>query len=129
MTLRSALAEGGRLDDYQFSMQNFQQSGSVFGTNLHRTLKQLHLELRALGYEGSYDRVAAFARGWKVDQLERGNSASKSTSSYDDAFIETLALGEHFKFLMALRMLGLRSMSSARTSSCSLTRTGVLRWM
>jgi len=46
-----------------------------------RTLKQLHPELRALGYEGSYDRVAAFARRWKVDQLERVNSASKSTTS------------------------------------------------
>ena len=44
-------------------------------------IKQLHLELRALGYEGSYDRVAAFARRWKVDQLERVNSASKSTVS------------------------------------------------
>lgn len=41
----------------------------------------MHLDLRALGYEGSYDRVAAFARQWKVDQLERVNSASKSTES------------------------------------------------
>ena len=39
----------------------------------------MHLDLRALGYEGSYDRVAAFARQWKVDQLERVNSASKGT--------------------------------------------------
>ena len=44
-----------------------------------RTLKQRHLELRELGYEGSYDGVAAFDRRWKVDQWERGNSASKST--------------------------------------------------
>jgi hypothetical protein len=36
--------------------------------------------LCALGFEGSYDRVAAFARQWKVDQLERVNSASKSTN-------------------------------------------------
>ncbi|WP_050479884.1 IS21 family transposase, partial [Herbaspirillum rhizosphaerae] len=58
-----------------------------------RTLKQLHLELRALGYEGAYDRVAAFARRWKVDQLERVNSASKST------YIPlSFAPGEAFQF-------------------------------
>ncbi|MRW92338.1 hypothetical protein GJ699_20285, partial [Duganella sp. FT80W] len=42
-------------------------------------LKQLHLELKELGYEGSYDRVAAFARQWKAGQLEWVNSASKRT--------------------------------------------------
>lgn len=42
-------------------------------------LKQLHLELKELGYEGSYDRVAAFARQWKMGQSERVNSASKRT--------------------------------------------------
>ena len=31
-----------------------------------RTIKQLHADLAALGYEGSYNRVAAFARDWKA---------------------------------------------------------------
>jgi transposase len=31
-----------------------------------RTLKQLHADLVALGYDGSYNRVAAFARTWKA---------------------------------------------------------------
>ena len=44
-----------------------------------RTLKQMFLDLRELGYEGSYDRVAAFSRQWKVGQMERVKSASKST--------------------------------------------------
>ncbi|MDR9837782.1 winged helix-turn-helix transcriptional regulator [Herbaspirillum huttiense] len=44
-----------------------------------RTLKQMFLDLRELGYEGSYDRVAAFSRQWKVGQIERVKSASKST--------------------------------------------------
>ena len=30
-----------------------------------RTIKQLHADLLALGYDGSYNRVAAFARDWK----------------------------------------------------------------
>ena len=33
-----------------------------------RTLKQLHADLVSLGYEGSYNRVAAFAREWKEDR-------------------------------------------------------------
>ncbi len=32
-----------------------------------RTIKQLHSDLLSLGYEGSYGRVAAFAREWKAD--------------------------------------------------------------
>jgi transposase len=31
-----------------------------------RTIKQLHADLAALGYDGSYNRVAAFARDWKA---------------------------------------------------------------
>ncbi len=30
-----------------------------------RTIKRLHADLAALGFEGSYGRVAAFARTWK----------------------------------------------------------------
>lgn len=44
-----------------------------------RTLKQFHEELRELGFEGSYDRVAAFARVWRAGQTDRGHSAGKRT--------------------------------------------------
>ena len=33
-----------------------------------RTVKHLHADLVSLGYEGSYGRVAAFARSWKADR-------------------------------------------------------------
>jgi hypothetical protein len=52
-----------------------------------RNLKQLHLELKELGYEGSYDRVAAFARQWKVGQTEWVNSASKRTYSVTNGLL------------------------------------------
>ena len=32
-----------------------------------RNLRQIHADLTALGYEGSYDRVAAFARNWRQE--------------------------------------------------------------
>ena len=33
-----------------------------------RTVKQMHADLVALGYDGSYGRVAAFARAWRADR-------------------------------------------------------------
>ena len=36
-----------------------------------RTTKQLHADLAALGYDGSYGRVAAFVRCWKAGALCR----------------------------------------------------------
>lgn len=69
------------LDKYTLKLSAWLKTEAAKSRKQRRTLKQLHLELRALGYEGSYDRVAAFARRWKLDQLERVNSASKSTFS------------------------------------------------
>lgn len=42
-----------------------------------RTLRQMHAALRAKGYTGSYDRVAAFARAWRQAELERTRTAGK----------------------------------------------------
>lgn len=44
-----------------------------------RSVKQLHADLCALGFEGSYDRVAVFARRWRRTQLELQQQASKHT--------------------------------------------------
>jgi transcriptional regulator with XRE-family HTH domain len=68
------------LDKYAFKLSAWLKTESTKSRKQKRSVKQMHLDLRALGYEGSYDRVAAFARRWKVDQLERVNSASKSTN-------------------------------------------------
>ncbi len=69
------------LDKYAFKLSAWLKTEATKSRKQRRTLKQMHIDLCALGFEGSYDRVAAFARQWKVDQLERVNSASKSTSS------------------------------------------------
>lgn len=44
-----------------------------------RNLLQLHRDLVTLGYAGSYDRVAAFARDWRQRQREAMNQASRAT--------------------------------------------------
>ncbi|WP_406851109.1 winged helix-turn-helix transcriptional regulator [Herbaspirillum huttiense] len=68
------------LDAYAPRLSAWLSSESVKSRKQRRTLKQMFLDLRELGYEGSYDRVAAFSRQWKVGQMERVESASKSTN-------------------------------------------------
>lgn len=58
-----------------------------------RKLKQMHADLVALGYQGSYDRVAAFARQWRRSQPEAVRRVGRGT------FVPlTFAPGEAFQF-------------------------------
>jgi hypothetical protein len=42
-----------------------------------RTIKQLHADLVVLGYEGSYNRVAAFARDWRAARQREPKTAGR----------------------------------------------------
>ena len=44
-----------------------------------RTAKQMHADLVALGYDGSYARVAAYVRGWKVDRQRDAQTSGRGT--------------------------------------------------
>lgn len=44
-----------------------------------RTIKQLHADLVNLGYNGSYGRVAAFARTWKADRQREQQTSGRGT--------------------------------------------------
>ncbi len=44
-----------------------------------RTLKQLHADLVVLGYEGSYNRVAAFARDWRANLQRELQTSGRGT--------------------------------------------------
>ena len=44
-----------------------------------RTVKQMHADLVALGYDGSYNRVAAFARDWKADRQREQQTTGRGT--------------------------------------------------
>ena len=68
------------LDKYTLKLSAWLKSEAAKSRKQRRSLKQIHIDLCALGFEGSYDRVAAFARQWRVDQQKRVNSASKGTS-------------------------------------------------
>jgi len=44
-----------------------------------RTTKHLHADLVALGYDGSYGRVAAFVRRWKADRQREQQTSGRGT--------------------------------------------------
>ena len=44
-----------------------------------RTAKQMHADLVALGYDGSYARVATYVRGWKADRQRDAQTSGRGT--------------------------------------------------
>ena len=65
-----------RLDPYADKLPQMLRQEAGKPRKQKRTTKQLHADLIALGYDGSYNRVAAFARDWKAarqqEQRTRG---------------------------------------------------------
>jgi transposase len=82
-----------KLDDYELTLTSWLFRESKRHRKQRRSVKQLHRYLVQLGYTGSYDRVAAFARQWREEQQEARRTASKHT------FVPLLfAPGEAFQF-------------------------------
>ena len=57
-----------KLDDYEQTLTSWLFRESARHRKQRKTLRQLHQDLTKLGYTGSYDRVAAFARVWRQKQ-------------------------------------------------------------
>jgi transposase len=82
-----------KLDDYELTLTSWLFRESRRHRKQRKTLKQLHGDLMQLGYPGSYDRVAAFARHWRQAQQEAKRTAAKHT------FVPlAFAPGEAFQF-------------------------------
>src|SRR5471032_2854087 len=67
------------IDPYAFQLSGWLKTEAAKSRKQRRSLKQLHEDLSELGFGGSYDRVAAFARQWREGQTEWVNSARKRT--------------------------------------------------
>ncbi len=81
-----------KLDDYEQTLTNWLHRESKRHRKQRRSVRQLHRDLMQIGYTGSYDRVAAFARDWRRAQQEAKRTASK-------AFVPLrFAPGEAFQF-------------------------------
>jgi transposase len=103
-TIRKYLANGtlepgypkrksaSKLDEYAEVLSSWLKRESRRGRKQRRNLKELYGDVVHLGYTGSYDRVAAFARVWREHQQE----ASRVSRG---AFVPLIfAPGEAFQF-------------------------------
>ena len=82
-----------KLDDYEQTLTSWLFREAKRHRKQRRSVKQLHSDLVQLGFTGSYDRVAAFARQWREGQQDAKRTASKNT------FIPLrFAPGEAFQF-------------------------------
>ncbi len=82
-----------KLDDYELTLTSWLFRESRRHRKQRKTVKQLHSDLVQLGYVGSYDRVAAFARCWRAEQQEAMKTAVRNT------FVPlSFAPGEAFQF-------------------------------
>jgi transposase len=82
-----------KLDEYAQTLTNWLHRESRRSRKQRRSVKQLYYDLLPLGYSGSYDRIASFARNWRRQQQEAALMASRGT------YVPlTFAPGEAFQF-------------------------------
>ena len=82
-----------KLDGFAAKLTAWLKAETRKGRKQRRNLRQMHADLVALGFTGSYDRVAAFARSWRQAQQELARTAGRGT------FVPlTFAPGEAFQF-------------------------------
>jgi len=68
-----------KLDPFADKLSAWLKTEAGKSRKQRRTLKQLHADLVALGYEGSYGRVAAFARTWKAERQREQQTTGRGT--------------------------------------------------
>lgn len=82
-----------KLDEYAQILNQWLHREARRSRKQRRSVKQLYYDLVPLGYLGSYDRVAAFARDWRRQQQESARMASSGT------YVPlTFSPGEAFQF-------------------------------
>ncbi len=67
-----------KLDPYADKLSQMLRQEAGKSRKQKRTTKQLHADLAALGYDGSYNRVAAFARDWKAARQQEQKTCGRA---------------------------------------------------
>ena len=81
-----------KLDPFAEKLSGWLKSEAAKSRKQRRTLKQMHADLVVLGFEGSYNRVAAFSRVWTARRHEAEQTTGRGT------FVPlTFAAGEAFQ--------------------------------
>lgn len=82
-----------KLDPFAEKLSHWLRIEAGKSRKQRRTVKQLHADLVALGFDGSYGRVAAFARAWKAQRQYEQQTSGRGT------FVPLVfAPGEAFQF-------------------------------
>ena len=82
-----------KLDPFAEKLSHWLRIEAGKSRKQRRTVKQLHADLVALGFDGSYGRVAAFARAWKTQRQYEQQTSGRGT------FVPLVfAPGEAFQF-------------------------------
>ena len=82
-----------KLDPYADKLSHMLRQEAGKSRKQKRTIKQLHADLTALGYDGSYNRVAAFARDGKAARQREQHTSGRG------GFVPLAFLpGEAFQF-------------------------------
>lgn len=82
-----------KVDPFAEKLAGWLTTNSKKGRKERPTLKKMHADLVALGFTGSYARVAAFARRWKADRQREQQTTGRG------AFVPLyFATGEAFQF-------------------------------
>ena len=68
-----------KLDPFAEKLSGWLRIETVKSRKQRRTAKQMHADLVALGYDGSYGRVAAFVRAWKADRQRDTQTSGRGT--------------------------------------------------
>ena len=88
-----ALQRSSKLDPYADKLSAMLRIEAGKPRKQKRTIGQLHTDLVELGYEGSYNRVAAYARDWKAARQREQHSSGRGV------FVPlTFMSGEAFQF-------------------------------
>jgi transposase len=66
-----------KLDPYADKLSHMLRQAAGKSRKQKRTIKPLHADLMVLGYEGSYNRVAAFARNWRAARQREQKTAGR----------------------------------------------------
>ena len=64
-----------KLDAFAQKLAGWLKSEAAKPRKQRRTLKRMHADLVTLGFTGSCNRVAAFARDWRADAVTPDNSS------------------------------------------------------
>jgi transposase len=68
-----------KLDPFAEKLAGWLKAEAGRSRKQRRTLKQIHADLVALGFTGSYGRVAAFARNWRADRQREQQTTGRGT--------------------------------------------------